>query len=937
MKMDIYIDREFELTQESDLFGSWELVEKIEKEIEKAGRSYVVIGIFGAYGEGKSAIVKALEKRVGILEVDVWKYEVYDIENALHRIYNMEKDISTSFGNLKQSFMSIGSKSGLKSSLYGLNFTLPVPSSGLHGGYTAYQYKLHKEATRSLIDGFKKIIRYQKSVKAICFENLDRCSIEKKIELLSSVHKLQEWFDKPILIAIDPHAVDEQKKYFEDLVKKTFHTSYYVKQKTRADIDRYMDSIGGFDQILRRYILSIYSLTPRDINYILNVYRCKCGNKRGGVSEEVMKRSTALMSILHVEYRALYHHISKNPFFINRYIREAKRDIYLNLYEDFGYSDADAYRINHLLLNYYRSFESFDIFDNADAISPLLELSDCIRNFFRNFTINKECTCSSQFDTVVALLIASSNHYEVKNLFQDTIRSVSSEADLYSRCIGTILDIASDSKEMISILFVDDDYSSFVDYLKFDDKLLKQLLHISSNTYSGVVRKNLARFILSIFEKKKFDYKDYKNEFAEIFIQHKELFVSFCQVLEKNKDRLVEFINKIKSSELLDEILSSQSAIILKLYPYLLDVIKESKKKSNTEYKYFDDKLLEFFLQNSSFIHNVIDSGQFEDYLRALKHLETFDKRNYDHFRILIDIVRNYNMQATLELYAMYRIFHIVSVDTIEASFFESLVYLAVDIVLHGNDTDMHKIESILPILSSSVLMTNPEIKKHREILHEIYLKIIDSFRYTKAYREFVERASAFIFDYLNREDFDSVYKVFTFYGFGLILLKESVRNKLFYAFVEELHQKNRLDLWRTHEETLTREVLAELSNMKKDLKYLDAKTNVEILLDKLDFSWIELNELSEKVVELKEHETFKAIEKLDLYLKEDIGELELEKAILELVQRVNTKLIVQRIDYWSRCQADRARVLKDKIFELYNRYEQKEGLESLYYQVVAR
>ena len=873
-----------------DKFNSLALVDKLNLQIEASYGKYAVIGLFGAYGEGKSSIISALKEKLSknTLEIDAWKYEVKDIENAIHRIYNLEKDMKSISGNIKQMAMSGTKRVGAKKMREFFGFD-PSLSSGLAKEYEFYQYNLHKEASfktfKELAKSWKDNRDDKRPLGLICFENLDRCTIEKKIEVLASIHKLQEWFHKPILVAIDPFAVDKQKKYFEDLVKKVFYTSFYIEQKTAIQIDNYMQSKEEIDFILQSYLNTIYPITPRDINYILNIYRAK-HNKR---NSDNAKHSYALMAILHSEYRELYHHISINPFILNHYISLAQQNPLCNSFSDLAYSDKDALKINKLFLYFYRNIKDFSIYDVFDFLSPSMKLSKSNRDAikFKNILhINSE-----DLKDIISLLLQSNNYYEVKEMLKKC-SYLEEHQDQEKLALNTkfiLLEIFK-YKEMIEILFVDRDYVTCIKNIDFTDSDIKAILNMSANSFGEAQNINLSKFILSIINEDKIS--KFQKEFAMIFTKHNTLFLTFCKEFE-DAEKLSYFIYDIMCDELYDSISSIETSKILNFYTYFLstiEYIKRNRGNSDDIYINYIFKIFNSIINKSLFLKVIND----DLVLEYSKLISTIKQQNFNTFLNLIDTLNTITMIPLDKLRVYYQIINKTEKkEEIDELVFENFVYLMIEIVLENSDEkDISYLDDIVDIICDSSFIMLDKFFAYKDKIAKVIVQILSQSNERRAYDKFSKDIPKVLFTYINAKDFETIYTQFPINNFAINLLNKSDKNDNFFNFLAFLVDNNHIDIWIKEDKEETQNLLIDLANRKNKISYIDKETSNKQIFDRVDFKVFSLDEINEhiEIYEdrlykfMKEFDTFteSGVSNFNIWLKDSIDENEIKAKLIE-------------------------------------------------------
>jgi len=848
--------------------------------------------MFGAYGEGKSSIIDWLKKKLSknTLEIDAWKYDIKDIENALHRIYNLEKDMKSISGNVKQIGINVlnrFNKGIIKK--YGFDASL---ASGLSKDYEFYQYNLHREAFKTIKSSLKRAVQYDKAIGVICFENLDRCSTEKKIEILASIHKLQDWFDMPILVAIDPFAVDKQKKYFEDLIKKVFYTSFYIEQKTAIQIDKYMKSKEEIDSILQNYLNTIYPITPRDINYILNIYRAKQNDD----SKDIDKKSYALMAVLHSEYRELYHEISMNPFMLNHYISLAQQNPLCNSFEALKYTDKDALMINKLFLYFYRDIDDFSIYDVFGFLSPSMKLSkNNIKSLKDKNILDRRL---EDLKDIISLLLKSYNYYEVKAMLKRC--SYIEEKDTIKANTKFILLEIFKYKEMIDIMFIDSDYVACVKDISFTDDDIRAILNMCANSFGKEQNINLAKFILSLV---KGSIAKFKKEFAMIFSKHNNLFLVFCREIKDIKE-LSTFIYEIMCDELYDSLLFIKTS--------------KAKGKSDKIYREYIFKIYNSIIKNNILLSKILKKNLFFKYSTLLSKIES--KKDFKTFRELIYLLNTPKIVPLDKLRIYYQI--IKKTDNkaeIDEVVFEDFVYLMVEIVLDRDDEkDNSYLIDIISILCDVSVMLLDNMIAYKNKIAKIMMKIISQSNETRAYDKFLINIQKVIFTYVKEEDFNILYEQFSIAEFAKNILEYSNKNKNFFKFLAFLADNNYLETFLKIDKEKTQILLIELANIEKKISYINEESPAIEICKYLDFKIFDLEDL-ENYLNISEESLYIFIKEFDEFIKNGIVELNtwLKENIDE--DEIKAKLLEERLYFaFSQNKTIYINAIFDEIFGLY-------------------
>jgi len=917
--MPITDNRNHDLKQ-NDAFSSMALAKKLEKDIRDSLGKNIAIGLFGAYGEGKSTIVSELKdqlldadkkKNIGLLEIDAWKYDVKEIESSLYEIYNLEKDMESVGGTIKQTGFMVARQ--LSPRIHGMTINTKIPTS-LTSNYADTQLNLHKDVGEGLKYVWRKLWDSNVlagGVKVICFENLDRCTIDKKIEVLASIHKLQDWFTVPVLVAIDPHSVDTQKKYFEDLIKKVFITSYYIERKTKTQLQAYMQGKEEIDDTLSAYILSIYPVSPRDINYIANIY----DNKKDNNDNVEHHKSHALMAILHAEYRELYHFISINPFYLNYYINQAQKNHDKNYYEDLNYTYEDAVKINTLFLHYYRSFGSFSIYDVFDVIAPLMSVNKTERIFLKEKEHLVNITDNILY--IVDLLLKAQNYYEVKKMFKMCSYRDNKEL-LKKENIKKLFLESFKYKAMIEVLFLDANYTTCTRNINFEETEVRSILNASSNILHKSQNMNLAKFILGMIDEDK--QKLYKKEFSAIFSSNINLFLAFFSFLRaRSLKRLSNFIYDVIEDEIHQLVIKLDIDRGLDFYIFFTEAysfIIDGEKLSDIEYSDYISKLFNRILEDKIFIDNTISNNLLHRYIELLSKIE--QKIDFKRYTLLLERISELHTNSTDKIQVYYQIYinTLDSDEEIYKDFFEEFSYL----LLEGTSSE-DCMDDIVKVLADESLMMHRYFESHKRIMKEIVKNIMDKMVLSKHHKVLVEGFVNTLLYYMDDEDYSQIYEKFTLNALGVQILQNSIHDENLYKFTMYLYNEKQLDIWKEYDNVVTKSLLVEVANYSEDIKYIDNKTAFSLIFKELDFKKVQLKPLTKHLKGIDKEALYIFTQKIDNYLLGN--ELEsLENFIKEELQedtRLKSKLIEERLAYaYSKGNVKFMEIFYDVIFGLY-------------------
>jgi len=927
------------LDEDSDKFGSRNVVECLKQQIINSKGYYSVIGLFGAYGEGKTTVIDDLreelreqEESIYMLYIDVWKYDIKDIESDLYTIYKREEDRESGWGRIKQYILRI---SPIFSKLTGISLNSSLSKQYKDNPIKDNWYKIQKENNFSV------------KVDVICFENLDRCSKEEKIAILSAIHKMQDWFKVPILVSIDPHAVDEQNKYFEDLIKKVFTTSIYLPQKTKIAIKEYIKS-KDIDKSFQKYILSIYPVTPRDINYIINVYNNKKSDNTNILLAKLKQllwlsmpkdltlrdwnyqfiefkknsnRENALMAILHTEWRDLYHLLSQNPFYLQFFIESAQKNNQGNSYEFLGYTTKDAKRINKLLLVFYRSFDKFDIYEVCTGISPLIKINYIDKKSLQDK--NNLENISEMVLAIISMQLEAKNYYEVKkmlymcgyNLELDTKK-------IFLKCFKY--------EEMIDILFLDKSYEECIDTMKndnfFDEGEIRFLLHSCSNTFHKNQNINLAKFILKIIRIE--DISLYKREFSLILSHHSNLFLSFCYILEdKSKQDLATFIHSIYTDELYSSISKLETNVTLEFFNFFIQTFSLHLDTTLTSPQY--QNLLVSIYQDKIFIQSIIRENLLKSYSKILSKIEI--KQDFQSFNTLLRSMEKFDILATDKINIYYQII-IKTEDNEDGEEFKSLLedfaYLLLKVISDSKKSDDEKIDAFISILSDDLIMAHPYlIENSSDTMRAIILQLFLDMKISKSYHILCQKLPKIMFEYLIEDDFDMIYEKFSLNNLGIYIINNSIKDDKFYKFILYIYNNNSLTSWIDKNSKYKKEyqdIMIELANINNDISFIDTDTPIDLILSKLNFENVELSSLFNHINNISNNENYKFLLDIDKYLNKEFN-IDTLYSFLDTrfvdnsSNELKSNLLSQRMSYaFNKNQTTQFNTFYDVIFKLY-------------------
>ena len=354
-----FISQESVIVGEKDYFSTYDVILKITEilEIGNKTKNIQIIGLFDAFGEGKSSLLKTLrevlkedfkDKNYCFIELDLWKYENNELKNEFHKVFYNEKSNYFTTDFLAGLTFTIASKIPLVSNVAPEFTNKKFIENKITDDYFAYglKEKIRKKIRK---ENCKKSKEGKEAIPIIVIENMDRLTIEEKITALSSIYNYRESFNSHIIIALDPDSVRETTKYFESLIHKCFTAYMYITPKTKYILREYVyDKLPknkvfmlGIHNKLVDMILTQYPLSLREVNHCINTYIMSFVGK-GDCNLKLF------MAILQVQYHQLYRAISQNPYILKKFIHHAN-DSAFNGYSDYNIDEKQTYKLNLLI------------------------------------------------------------------------------------------------------------------------------------------------------------------------------------------------------------------------------------------------------------------------------------------------------------------------------------------------------------------------------------------------------------------------------------------------------------------------------------------------------------------------------------------------------------------------------------------------------------
>lgn len=306
-----------ELTQDKDLFGTFEKMDFIKSFLESVDKTNNIknnmIALYGTWGSGKSTIINTLnkklnEKKYKSIMFYAWKYE--RDQNLAFSLYERLVD-ELECKEQKRHYLKTAWNL-LKGGLKGIDISLGVvhisPSEAIEGIEDAITEKSIKNSLYSRIREFEKqfsklimeILGKENKLLIIFIDDLDRCEPERILDLLSMIklfftfegeNHLAEESKILFFLGIDKEAVNNAiRKRYGDIIKseeyleKIFDISFNMPTES-YNIEKYLNSLNIFNEekelpIISNFLKEIDFKNPRHLKKITNKYRLLCYIKK---------------------------------------------------------------------------------------------------------------------------------------------------------------------------------------------------------------------------------------------------------------------------------------------------------------------------------------------------------------------------------------------------------------------------------------------------------------------------------------------------------------------------------------------------------------------------------------------------------------------------------------------------------------------------------
>ncbi|MHA1660493.1 MAG: KAP family P-loop NTPase fold protein [Promethearchaeota archaeon] len=312
-----------ELTQDKDLFGTYEKMDFIESFLENEAKSNNIkknnmIALYGLWGSGKSTIINTLNQKLNkelykSIIFYAWKYE--RDQNLAFSLYERLVDELESEEQKKNYLKTAWNL--LKGGLKGIEIPLGVvsfnPSKTIKGIEDAIAGKSIKNSLYSRIkefeEQFSKLIREilgeKEKLLIIFIDDLDRCEPDHILDLLSMIKLFftfgsESYLKKESKIiffcGIDKDAINKAiRKRYGDIIKseeyleKIFDISFNMPLDN-YEVNKYLNNLNLFEKEkevpkISNFLKEIKFTNPRHTKKILNKYRLLCYLKKENKSK----------------------------------------------------------------------------------------------------------------------------------------------------------------------------------------------------------------------------------------------------------------------------------------------------------------------------------------------------------------------------------------------------------------------------------------------------------------------------------------------------------------------------------------------------------------------------------------------------------------------------------------------------------------------------
>jgi len=641
---------------ENDFFNIYDTIYEIEKilSIRDISDGIQIIGIFDAFGEGKSSLIKTLKhtlkkeyqnKNYCFIELDLWKYENSELKNEFHKIFHNEKSNYFASDYFAGWTFSVASRIPITSKLAPEFYNKKFIETKITDDYFAYGLK-NKIRQKKRKENCKNINR-KKPIPIIIIENMDRLTIEEKSIALSSIYNYRDSFESHIIIALDPNSIRNSTAYFESLIHKCFTAYMYLSPKTKHTLKKYIEyqlpkistNQQSIHNNLTEMLLTQYPISLRELNHCINTFIMSFTEKR---KEHKLQ---LFMAILQVQFHQLFKAISQNPYILKKFIYHAN-DSDFDGYNEYGLDKEKAYKLNLLIKSL--SELKFDDKTKLSILSPL----------------NKKFLSKKKFDlneTIIHIELLRKAKLE-RDVIEHIEKSIKSESFTKDKLDKFLTKVIKDRETFINF---------------FESSNFEEIFNILEVFKSGQERQFL-EMILSYSVKGINDYSFYDNYIKTLCIfqralkEQKYSNLLIHRILENFQlaRKLVEenitiesneyFVNRLKKLSFINKILyttyffnSLDSTIILTLQNIITKSIRDiDTERLNKIDKYKQDIIEDFYLKSipngryslatGELIFDIIRSSIFKKISKSQKvafYIRTFNNNELltqDSFELVI-------------------------------------------------------------------------------------------------------------------------------------------------------------------------------------------------------------------------------------------------------------------------------------------------------------
>ncbi|MED3788522.1 P-loop NTPase fold protein [Peribacillus frigoritolerans] len=313
----LYDNRFHNFSGNSDLFGTSIKAETIKSMLENNNEYFDknnMIALYGDWGSGKTSVMKYIENNItdyNVLFFEAWKYEKdsnlsLSLFEALLDKFESDKGVSEKiFEEAKlfgKTLLSMGKNILLnyKIPLLGVTFNIDQAAKDTLNEMeklierTSFYSTLNKfnSSYKKLLEEYYNRDNNNNKKLLVFIDDLDRCSPENVLELISSIKHFFVDSDKVVYFCgIDKHAVSraiairyneiiKSEEYLEKVFDVTFNMPEI--QDMNNVIDDFISKINSFNPVphaenrLEEFFLDIKLTNPRKLKKLFNKYLFLC-------------------------------------------------------------------------------------------------------------------------------------------------------------------------------------------------------------------------------------------------------------------------------------------------------------------------------------------------------------------------------------------------------------------------------------------------------------------------------------------------------------------------------------------------------------------------------------------------------------------------------------------------------------------------------------